>query len=73
MKLMLGSLNIQFDILALTETWIPPNYDVNIFHLVVYTINSVNRQNKRGGGVMLYTKNDLKVDVVQNLWFCDEK
>ena len=54
----LSSLNYQFDIIAISETWVSePEH--NKFNINGYDVYHTNRKNKRGGGVALYVKQEL--------------
>ena len=72
----LSSLNYQFDIIAISETWVSePEH--NKFNINGYDVYHTNRKNKRGGGVALYVKQELackflscKSLVVDDLFEC---
>jgi hypothetical protein len=53
----LNSLNNQFQIIGLTETWLNDNYD----------FVNVNRSNKIGGGVGIYITNQIKYKLCTDL------
>lgn len=67
----------EYDIVAVTETWLSDNLDISIVNIVGYKLHVKNRVG-HGGGVALYVKNAhktnlLKVgvnrpDVVEQLW-----
>ena len=72
----LSSLNYQFDIIAISETWVSePEH--NKFNINGYDVYHTNRKNKRRGGVALYVKQELackflscKSLVVDDLFEC---
>ena len=59
LKHLLNSLNNQFQIIGLTETWLNDNND-DLFKLDNYDFVNVNRSNKIGGGVGIYITNQIK-------------
>ena len=48
------------DTAAVTETWFPESIDSNYFDIPNYTLRSIPRRDRRGGGVALYVKNDIQ-------------
>jgi hypothetical protein len=60
------SLTLRFSVIALTETWLSPN-NVDRYTVLDYSVESLCRQNKRGGGVMLLIKNGLSYKVREDL------
>jgi hypothetical protein len=52
------TLNISFQIIGLTETWLNDN-NMKCFTLNVYEYLGSNRSSKRGGGVGLYVSRQL--------------
>ena len=61
------SLVKNFDIIAVTETWLNETDNVNDFCMAEYDIAYMNRKNKRGGGVMIYVSKRIKFDKVDNM------
>lgn len=67
-----------FDILAISETWLQPELDSSYYKTTGYDIHRVDRVDGRGGGVMMYTKSELKcktqthvsnsIDGMEQLW-----
>ena len=55
----------KFDAIAITETWLTKNSPKNRFLLNNYTIFRVDRQNKRGGGVLWYVRDHYKARKIQ--------
>ena len=53
-----------FDILALSETWLSDNQNSNDFSLSNYKFVRSDRQSKRGGGVAFYIKNSIPYTVI---------
>ena len=51
-------LNVNFDIIAITETWIEPNL-INDFSINNYGAFHITRGTRRGGGVATYTNKKL--------------
>ena len=51
-------LNINFDIIAITETWIEPNL-ISDFNINNYDAFHITRGTRRGGGVAIYTNKKL--------------
>ena len=50
----------KFSIIALTETWLNDMYD-NSFKIHGYNLTKVNRQNKGGGGICIFTGENIKI------------
>ena len=67
---LIDTLNIPFQIIGLTETWLNDNI-MNCFTLYNYEYFGSNRQKKRGGGVCLYVSKQLehksRNDLTKNL------
>ena len=68
------SLNNIFDVMCMTETWLTQLTDDQI-DIPGYTFVGKNRRNKRGGGVGIYVKKELKfktrTDIVSNDETCE--
>ena len=69
-------LNVNFDIIAVTETWIEPNL-ISDFSVNNYDAFHITRGNRRGGGVAIYINKKLsgalaesKSFVVENIHEC---
>ncbi len=58
-KQLIDTLNLHFQIIGLTETWLTDN-NVDCFALDEYEYLSSNRKQKRGGGVGLYLSKQLE-------------
>ena len=56
----LKSLNVNFDCIGITETWIKPVESIDSYNMTDYTFLSKPRMEKRGGGVGMYIANRLK-------------
>lgn len=54
----LSTLNHNFAILGFTETWLKDDFS-SLIHIDEYTLLEKHRQNKRGGGICLFIKNDF--------------
>ena len=52
MQTFIDTLQIKFDIIAVSETWLSDTDDLNDFLLPNYELVNVNKKNKRGGGVL---------------------
>ena len=63
MKVALDSLtyNWQFSVIALTETWLDDNDCSDSFAIPGYNLHIINRKNKVGGGICIFTKENLNV------------
>jgi hypothetical protein len=59
LKNMLNICNTTFEYIALSETWLTPQDDINFFKLQGYNIEYINRKCGRGGGVLLYINNNI--------------
>ena len=59
LRQLINSFNMQFQIIALTETWLNDNNE-DLFKLKNYDFVSINRFNKTGGGVGIYIADHLK-------------
>ncbi len=58
-KQLINSLNIPFQVIGLTETWLNDNND-DLFELENYDFVNVNRYSKNGGGVGIFISNQMK-------------
>jgi hypothetical protein len=65
---LLDSCSVQFDLLALTETWFTHNSLVHT--LDGYVSHSITRDNKRGGGVTIYVKEAINAIEVDQFSMC---
>ena len=61
----LQTLTHTFSIIALTETWLNDN-DSNIL-IPGYNLTKFNRQNKIGGGICIFSRNDLNIKIRNDL------
>ena len=57
MKQYIIDLEKTFDVIAVSETWLNDDMNMNDFALDNYSIFNINRPHKRGGGVLLYVLN----------------
>ena len=62
----LKQLNIKFDVIAITETWLF-SLEHDNFQIEGYNSNFVSRDEKRGGGVCIYVNNKFKYKVIDSL------
>lgn len=58
--------NLDFGVIGLVETWLKDK-PLDYFKLNGYSFESRNRENKRGGGVCLYIKDNIKYHVRKDL------
>ena len=63
----LDVINFEFDIIAVSESWLNDHDDLTLFCLEGYDIVNMNRINKRGGGVLLYISNRIENSVINCL------
>ena len=49
---LLNSLNVKFDIIALTETWLSDKDDLNFYNMKGYKTEFQHRKKKQGGGLL---------------------
>ena len=66
-ELRIRSESESYDILAVTETWADSNINDAELQLTGYTSFRVDRTKCKGGGVILYVKNDLQASMCQQL------
>jgi len=64
-------LNINFDIIAITETWIEPNL-ISDFNINNYDAFHITRGTRRGGGVAIYTNKKLSGALAESKSFVIE-
>ena len=62
----LHSLNYNFDVIAITETWLSSDQH-DLVNIVGYTSNFISREGGGGGGVGLYIKDGIKYKLKSNL------
>ena len=63
----LHDLDIKFDIIAISETWLHSESNLSLFETSGYDHCNVDRKGKKGDGVALYVKNDDDYKVSDNL------
>ena len=56
-----------FDVVALSVTWLTLYDNLDLFNKVGYDLCSKIMQNKRGGGVAMYVRNDIRFEVLDNI------
>ena len=59
----LNGLSLNFDIIAISETWIQSD-SITEFQINGYELFSVRRKTKGGGGVVLYVKQDIQCQLL---------
>ena len=65
------SLNNIFDVVCMSETWLSGSTDDQV-DIAGFTFVGKNRENKRGGGVGMYVKNDLKYKIRTDIYSNNE-
>ena len=65
-KCFLKELNVYFHVIAISETWLDNDCDLQEYSLPGYDMFNSFRNNKRGGGVALYINNNLTVKKLSN-------
>ena len=59
LEMYINSLNLEFTMIALTETWLDQSKQ-DLYNMPKYNCINRFRKQRRGGGVSLYIKNDIK-------------
>ena len=67
LKSFLEKLSFRFDFIAVSESWLSDNDDIENYRLENYDSVCVNRKNKRNGGVIIYVSTLLKYKRVEKL------
>ena len=61
----LYGLVVKIDVIALSETWLIPNqHDLSDFNIDEYKMYVMSRNNKHGGGVCIYVREDLESEQI---------
>jgi hypothetical protein len=68
----LSELEFNFDIIAVSETWLSDNNNNREYEIDGYVPYFCSRQNKKGGGVALYVNHLLQHKYLPNVSFCVE-
>ena len=63
----LQTLKKTFDVIALSETWLNNNDNINDFFIDNYEIIYTNRSNKRGGGVLIYVSKCIEFELMNSM------
>ena len=63
----LNSIACEFSVIALTETWLNENDYQDNFEIPGYNTHKLNRKNKVGGGICIFTKDHLKTKLRNDL------
>ena len=69
LKYSITALDIQFDVIALSETWLIDN-DSDRFNIDGYKMFTCSRTNKSGGGVALYINDSLQYKYMPDMSKC---
>ena len=67
--ILLNDIDLKFDIIAVSETWLKTNDDINTFSLNGFKTEFVHRESKKGGGVIIYTNEKFKTTKLDVLSF----
>ena len=62
-------LHNKFDIITITETWFKLSTDLSFFQLDGYDMYHLDRGNKNGGGVAVYTQNTPKHSIINHMTY----
>ena len=68
---MIENLDFSFDVIAMTETWLSENDCIDLYKLDGYNIDYKHREGKTGGGILIYSKNNLVTSVISSHTFCE--
>ena len=60
---------MNFDIIAISETWLNSDSNLSLFQIPGYDLCHIDRNDKRGGGVALYVKNCYNYKVSDQMSF----
>jgi len=63
-ELLLNSLNYKFSVIAVTETWLEGDQAQTAPYIPGYYCHLRSRSERRGGGLALYVKDDMKSDII---------
>jgi exonuclease III len=70
--LLQSDINTMFDVLVVTETWLTDKDNVDLYSLEGYCVEFNHRKlNKRGSGVAIYVRNNIKYKICNNLSISD--
>ena len=69
MKRYLHALNVRFDVIAISETWLSDSDSVSEYFLDNYDNVCINRKNRRGCGVMIHISKFFEYKRVNDLYF----
>ena len=67
---MLSSLEISFDLIGISETWIPEGND--LIQMENYKFLCNGRKNRKGGGIGIYIKEEFNYKIRKYLSIYDE-
>jgi hypothetical protein len=63
---------MNFDLIAITESWLSGKDNIDMFSIPYYNIEFINREYNKGGGVLLYIRDELSYNVIENQSFSKE-
>lgn len=58
-------LDHSFDLIGISETWLTPEYNSDLYCIPGYTLTRLDRGHNRGGGVALYAKTQFKCKIIE--------
>lgn len=70
-EILLSEMNLKFDIIALTETWLTENDDISYYNIDGYNTEYINRKNKHGGGIIIFINNQFSINKINELSFSE--
>jgi hypothetical protein len=74
LQILLTELNVEFDIIVLTETWLNNNDNLDLYSLKGYHHEFNHRKfKKRGGGIGFYVRNNLRYKICEKFSISEER
>ena len=68
----ISSLTSQFDVIALSETWLKADTNLALYQLNDYYMYQLDRVSRKGGGVAIYVKNTLKHRLLNQMTYVND-
>ena len=65
LHLMLTNIDLKFDFIAVSETWLSDNNDLTCYKINGYNMEYVHRENRVGGGVVIYVSEKYNVNKIK--------
>ena len=72
-QLMLNELDIKFDFIAISKTWLNNNDEINCYALHGYSMEYIHRNNQKDGGVLIYVNNKYSFTKLSKFSFSENK